>query len=104
MPIETKGLRGHPRFRMEVARRMNGILGPRQVRPLSARVTFSDEDGPRGGVAIRCGLTVRLPGRAPIRVAHQARTYRQAFAGAFEMLKSQVKRTTQRRWQSRRKA
>jgi hypothetical protein len=85
---------------MDVARQMNGLLGRRGVRPVRARVTFSDEDGPRGGIAIRCALTVRLPGRPSIRVEHQARTYRQAFQAGFETLKRQIKRTTRRRRQS----
>ena len=103
MAIEVRGLGGHPRLRSDVARRMNAVLSRCRVRPLSARVTFSDEDGPRGGIAIRCALTPRVPGRPTIRVEHQARTYRQAVEGAFETLERQVKRTTRRRWQSRRR-
>jgi ribosome-associated translation inhibitor RaiA len=101
--IEVRGLGGHPHFRIDAVRRINGVLARRRIRARSIRVSFSDEDGPRGGVAIRCALTVRLPGRPTIRVEHQTRTYRQAFEGAFEMFKRQVKRTTRRRWQSRRR-
>jgi ribosome-associated translation inhibitor RaiA len=81
---------------------MSGVLGRRQLRPIGVRVSFSDEDGPKGGVAVRCALTVRLPGRPVIRVEHQTRTYPQAFEGAFEALKRQLKRTTRCRRQSRR--
>jgi ribosome-associated translation inhibitor RaiA len=102
MGIDVRGLRVYPRLRIHITRRMSGVLGRRRIRPISARVTFSDEDGPRGGVGIRCALTVRLPGRPTIRVEHQARTYRQAFEGGFESLRRQLKRTTRRRWQSRR--
>jgi hypothetical protein len=100
MGIEVRGLGSHPQLRADVARRMSGVMGRRQIRPVSARVTFSDEDGPRGGVGIRCALTVRLPGRPTVRVEHQARTYRQAFEGGYEVLKRQLKRTTRRRRQS----
>jgi ribosome-associated translation inhibitor RaiA len=81
---------------------MSGLLGRRRLRPVGVRVSFSDEDGPKGGVGVRCALTVRLPGRPAIRVEHQTRTYPQAFEGAFEALKRQLKRTTRRRRQSRR--
>lgn len=78
------------------------MLTRRQIRPVTARVTFSDEDGPRREVGIRCALTMRLPGQSTIRVEHQARTYQQAFEGGFETLKRQLKRTTRRQWQSHR--
>lgn len=100
MGIDVRGLRVYPRLRTHITRRMSGVLGRRRIRPVGARVTFADEDGPRGGVAIRCALTVRLPGRPTVRVEHQARTYRQAFESGFESLKRQLKRTTRRRRQS----
>jgi ribosome-associated translation inhibitor RaiA len=99
MSIEMRGLGVYPRLRTDIARRVSGVLGRRQIRPVGARVTFTDEDGPRGGVGIRCALTVRLPGRPTVRVESQARTYRQAFEGSFESLKRQLKRTTRRRRQ-----
>ena len=102
MSIEVRGLRAHPRLRADIARRLSRLLGRRRIRPVGARVAFSDEDGPRGGVGIRSTLTVRLPGRPVIRVEHQARTYRQAFERGFERLKRQLKRATRRRWQGRR--
>lgn len=102
LSIEMRGLRVYPRLHAHIVTRMTGVLAQRQIRAIRARVTFSDEDGPRGGVGIRCALTVRLPGRPTIRVEHQARTYRQAFEGAFETLKRQLKRTTRRQWQSQR--
>jgi hypothetical protein len=81
---------------------MSRLLGGRRLRPFGVRVSFSDEDGPKGGVGVRSALTVRLPGRPAIRVEHQTRTYPQAFEGAFEVLKRQLKRTTPCRRQSRR--
>jgi ribosome-associated translation inhibitor RaiA len=99
MSIEIRGLGIHPRLRTHITRRMSGALSRRHIRPVGARVTFTDEDGPRGGVGVRCALTVRVPGRPTLRVEHQARTHREAFEGSFESLKRQLERTTRRRRQ-----
>ena len=102
MSIEVRGLRAHPRFRAAVARRLSRLLSRRRIRPVGARVAFSDEDGPRGGVGDPQHADRALPGRLTIRVEHQARTYRPAFERGFERLTRELKRTIQRRRQRRR--
>ena len=97
MRIAITGLRRHRRLRDEVVRQLSSLLARRRLTPVSLRVAFFDDDGPRGGVSIRCALTVR-PRRGPtIRVEHTARTYGAAFKGGFAVLKRQVKRHVQRR-------
>ena len=74
MSIEIRGLGIHPRLRTHITRRMSGALSRRHIRPVGARVTFTDEDGPRGGVGVRCALTVRVPGRPTLRVEARSKS------------------------------
>ena len=88
---EIRGLR-QSRLRFQVVEQLKSLLKRREVSPVSVRVAFFDDDGPRGGAAIRCALTA-APGRGPvIRVEHTARTYSAAFSGALAILKRQLKR------------
>jgi len=66
------------------------------VAPISARVTFFDDNGPRGGLGMRCAISVRVPYRPLIRVDHVAITRRLAFDGAFASLERQLERYRQR--------
>jgi hypothetical protein len=97
MRTVVNGLRGQHRLRLKVAEQLSDLLERRRATPLSVRVTFFDDDGPRGGVAIRCALTV-TPRRGPtIRVEHTARAHSAAFKGAFVILKRQLKRRVERK-------
>lgn len=78
----------HRRILHEIA----GVLAPFRPQPATLRVVFSDEDGPKGGPAIRCTLTVRAPRRAVLRVAHDATTPRLAFDGALAALERRLGR------------
>jgi ribosome-associated translation inhibitor RaiA len=97
MLTAIRGLRGQRRLRVEVVNQLSELLERRRFTPVSVRVAFFDDDGPRGGVAIRCALTVR-PKRGPtIRVEHTARTHSAAFNGGLAILRRQLKRHVQRR-------
>jgi len=72
MLIRISGLRGRDQVRIEVVKQIRRLLERRGVSPRAVRVAFFDDDGPRGGVAIRCALTL-TPLRGPrIRVEHTA--------------------------------
>ena len=94
---KIRGLDGQPRLRGHGATRLTRLLTRRRITPRSVRVAFHDDDGPRGGVAIRCALTMRVPGRSLIRVEHTARTHRAAFDGSFAILERQLRRRVTRR-------
>jgi len=64
--------------------------------PIKAKVTFFDDNGPKGGRGMRCALDVRLPYRPPIRVEQVAETSRLAFDGAFGALERQLERYRER--------
>jgi hypothetical protein len=93
--IEDKAAGRIPR--LHVMSRMKQLLKRLPVRPLSARVTFSDVNGPKGGVDIRCGILVSLPGEPAIRVERLATTPRLAFDRTFDRVQRQVERP-RRRW------
>ena len=97
MVVRITGLRGRDRLRDEVPKQVRRVLDRRGLSPRAVRVAFFDDDGPRGGVAIRCALTI-TPERGPsIRVEETARTYTAAFRGALVVLTRRAKRRVQRR-------
>jgi len=101
--IEVRGLSGDRRFRAYVVRALGEALDRLRVAPVSAQVGFADENGPKGGVAIRCLLEIRVPRRPPIDARHLAESPRLAFDGALTKLDRQVARDRgRRRQQSRR--
>ena len=97
MLTAISGLRGQRRFRSEVVKQLSALLERRRVAPVSVRVAFFDEDGPRGGVAIRCAITLTPRRGRSIRVEHTAGTHLAAFNGGFATLKRKLKRRIERR-------
>lgn len=93
------GIRGIPSssaLRGRVAKQLTAALSPLQVKPVAAQVTFFDENGPKGGVAFRCAVTVRLPYRPVVRVEHIDTTPRRAFDGGFATLERQLQKYRER--------
>jgi ribosome-associated translation inhibitor RaiA len=101
-PVEISGLRGAAALRERIAERMALALEPIRLAPVSAQVTFVDDNGPKGGRALRCACTVRLPYRPGLRVEHTAETPRLAFDGAFAALERRLERYRERDRDSRR--
>ncbi len=99
--IEIKGIRDSA-LRTLVSNRVSRALKPLQVKPLAAQVTFFDDNGPKGGRAVRCALTVRVPYRPTVRVEHTAETPRLAFDASFKSLERQLERYRERDRESRR--
>jgi ribosome-associated translation inhibitor RaiA len=60
------------------------------VAPPSARINFTDENGPKGGVGVRCAITVPVPRRAPVHVEHVAEMHGTAFDGALDTLEHRL--------------
>lgn len=96
MPIEIRGIQDDRVLRARVSRQVNAALELLRVAPVSASVAFVDDDGPRGGIARRCALTVRVPYRPAIRVDHVAETARLAFDGALAVLERRLERYVER--------
>jgi ribosome-associated translation inhibitor RaiA len=93
--IEISGIRDSA-LRTLISKRMGAALKPIQIEPLAAQVTFFDDNGPKGGRALRCALTVRVPYRPTVRVEHTAETPQLAFDAAFKTLERQLERYRER--------
>jgi len=94
--IDIRGRLADKPLRARVSRQMGAALRQLRVSPVVARAAFFDDDGPKGGVATRCALTVRLPYRPAVRVEHVAETPRRAFDGGFAVLVRQLARYRER--------
>lgn len=88
--IEVFGIPRGRAARERVAREFAAMVARLGVRPIAARATFFDDDGPKGGKAIRCALTTRLPRVPTVRVEHTAEAPRMAFDGALAKLERQL--------------
>ncbi len=100
--VEISGLRGAAALRAHIGERVTAALEPIKLKPMSAQVAFFDDNGPKGGRAIRCAFTVRLPYRPALRVEHTAETPRLAFDGGFGALTRLLERYRERDRESRR--
>lgn len=96
MTIAIHGIRQETTLGARVSARLGAILEALRAAPIAAKVTFFDDDGPRGGPALRCAISVKVPYRPLIRVEHVATTARLAFEGAFATLERQLERYRER--------
>ena len=89
-------------LRIRSAKLMAGALARLPVGPVRGEVAFFDDNGPRGGPAVRCALTVRLPYRPSLRVERSAETPRLALDAAFPVLERRLARYRERDRDSKR--
>lgn len=89
--------------RERVTRQFAALVGRLRVRLIGARATFFDDDGPKGGSAIRCALTTRLPKIPVVRVEHTAEAPGLAFDGALAKLERRLLQHRSRRRDSGRR-
>ena len=74
------------------AARLTRTLAALADRATSARLTFSDQNGPKGGPAVRCAASVTLAGWGRLSVADQATTPARALAGTLARLARRLER------------
>lgn len=103
MAIRIQGIRHNKTLSDRVSARVTAALAALHVSPISAKVTFFDDNGPKGGIAMRCAVAVRVPHRPLIRVEHVSVTARLAFDGAFAALERQLERYRERSRDSKRR-
>ena len=96
MVIDIHGAEKDTALRARAAKLVGAALEPIKLAPIRAKVTFFDDNGPKGGLGMRCAMDVRLPFRPAIRVEQVAETTRLAFDGAFGALERQLERYRQR--------
>jgi ribosome-associated translation inhibitor RaiA len=100
--VEVRGLPATRSARLRADQRVAAIaaLPPRVT---SARVVFSDVNGAKGGLDMRCAITVNLSGRRRLHVEDLATTPRQALDGALAKLDRRMLRTEESDRDSRRR-
>ena len=72
MEIQINGKVGRSIPRAHVGARLRRALSRLPVDPVTARVTFADVNGPKGGNDIRCAVLIELPRQPSIRVERLA--------------------------------
>lgn len=100
--IEIEGTRRETALRVHAADRLRAALAPLKVTPITAQASFVDDNGPKGGLALRCALTAQVPHRPAIRVEQTAQTGRLAFDGAMAALERRLERYREEDRESRR--
>jgi len=100
--IGIRGAAGQPALQAMVHRRLGTVLRRVPARPYSAHVAFFDDDGPKGGLACRCAITVQVPDHPVLRAERTAATRRQAFDAAVERVDRQLQRSRERARANRR--
>jgi sigma 54 modulation/S30EA-like ribosomal protein len=101
-PTRIRGIDHDTRLRARAARLLQEQFARLGVGPVTGLATFFDDNGPKGGRAMRCALTVRIPYRPSIRVERSAETPRLAFDAAYAVLERRLERYRERDRQSRR--
>ncbi len=103
MKIRIEGDVGRRIPRGYVTTRMSRVLDRLPLAPVTAHVTFSDVNGPKGGADIRCAVLVELPHQPAIRVERAATTPRLAFDQSYDRVVRQLERSRDRWQESRRR-
>jgi len=103
MRVVIEGLGDDRALRTLVNGKVAASLARLHVPATTARVQFADENGPKGGPAARCSVTVDLPRRPELHADVAADSPRLAFEQAFAMLERQIERDRARRREERRR-
>jgi len=102
MVITINGLE-HGATREWVRTAAEALLGRLRVKPTAVQVMFRDDNGPKGGVDVRCGLTLEVPRQAPLHVEATAETPRVAFEAARDLLERGLRESRERARTERRR-
>lgn len=94
--VEVIGMKADPALYRRVLTQMQRHLDRIGLKPASGRAAFTDENGPKGGRAMRCALTVTLPYRPGIHVEQVDTDPRRAFDGAMQVLERELARYRER--------
>jgi ribosome-associated translation inhibitor RaiA len=75
-----------------IARKLDAVLRRSRVRATASVVSFSDVNGPKGGVDIQCAVTIEAPRRPAQHASALAADARLALDGALEALERELRR------------
>lgn len=85
------------RLASRIEKRLARELSRIPVSPVTAHVTFVDDNGPKGGPAVRCALTIRIPRRPTLRAEGMAENAWLAFDQSFASLQRRLTEYRKRR-------
>jgi ribosome-associated translation inhibitor RaiA len=97
MSLVMEGIALDDPLRAHVEEKVGAATRGRRRPPTAVRVGFTDENGPKGGPATRCAITVEIPRRPAVHAEAVADTHRLAFDAALETLARELKRERERR-------
>jgi len=101
--IEIAGLAIAPALRTRVVQRVRRALVGVQTSPVHVHVTFSDVNGPKGGLDVRCAIDVRIPQTPPLHVEEAAERDVTAFDQSAAMISRRIAEQLGRRQESGRR-
>lgn len=101
--IDVQGISPRDPLHTRTVQHLTQVLQRLRLGKAPVRVSFVDENGPKGGPDTRCTITVRFPRRAEVVVEAVGDSARAAFDGAFPSLKRQVVRRRDARRELRRR-
>jgi ribosome-associated translation inhibitor RaiA len=96
MSVVIEGLGDDRALRTLIAGKITSTLRRLKIAATAVRVQFSDENGAKGGVDIRCSVTVDVPRRPELHADTVAADARLAFEQAFAALERQIERDRER--------
>src|SRR5687768_17276449 len=96
MSVVIEGLGEDRALRTLIAGKVTTTLERLQVPATGVRVQFSDENGSKGGIDIRCSLTIDVPHRPELHADTVAADARLAFEHAFAAVERQIDRDRER--------
>ena len=96
MSVVIEGLGEDRALRTLIAGKVTNTLERLQVAATGVRVQFSDENGSKGGIDIRCSLTIDVPHRPELHADTVAADARLAFEQAFAAVERQIERDRER--------
>jgi ribosome-associated translation inhibitor RaiA len=97
MSLVIQGITNTDPIRDFTERKLSSLLSRARVRATAIDVTFTDVNGPKGGVDIRCAVTIEVPRRPAQHASALATDARLALDGALDALERELVRDRERR-------
>lgn len=94
VPVMRVEMTGIPKGQLstQLKAQVAARLGMLPLRATTAALRFVDDNGPKGGRAMRCSLTLKTPGRPPIHAGAVATTRRFAVDAVLAKLERRLAR------------
>jgi ribosome-associated translation inhibitor RaiA len=101
--FEIGGLRITKSLRTRVAQRLRRALAGVRTSPVHVRITFSDVNGPKGGVDVRCAIGIRIPQTAAMHAEATSERDVIAFDRSAALISRQIRQRLALRQESSRR-